>query len=207
MTISYPLSLPTVTGRRTITFRQVNAVALTQSPFTFKQQAIQHTGQRWEADVTLPPMSVGEAKVWIGWLSSLKGQFGTFTMGDPVGGTLSGVGGGTPLVNGADQTGDELVIDGAPASTTGWLSAGDYIQLGSGDTSRLHMVLVDVDTDAGGNATLDLWPSVRIAPIDNAAVTISNTVGLWRLNSNSMMWDINVASQYGMSFTAVEAYQ
>lgn len=205
MAISYPLTLPTATGIKAVTLRQVNQNSLTQSPFTFKQQTIAHTGQRWEADIMLPPMSEADARVWIAWLSSLKGFFGTFLMGDPTGSTPQGSAGGTPLVNGASQTGAELVIDGATPSQTGWLKAGDYVQLGSGSSTSLHMQLVDADSDGSGNVTLDLWPNVRVAPADNAALTVTGCVGQWRLNSNEMMWDVNQASIYGISFSAVEA--
>ena len=204
MAISYPLSLPTTVGIRAISLRQVNAVALSQSPFTYKQQAISHVGQRWEADISLVPMKATLAREWIAWLSSLKGYRGTFTMGDYSGATAQGEAGGTPIVAGASQTGSTLDIDGATTTQTGWLKAGDYIQLGTGATATLHMNLTDADTVAGAT-TLDLWPDIRTAPADNAAVTVANTVGLWRLNANQVSWDVNSASIYGLNFTAVEA--
>ena len=205
MAVSYPLTLPTITSPKSISFRQINAITLSQSPFTFQQQAISHTGQRWEADINLPPMNNARAKLWIAWLSSLKGYRGTFTMGDPVGAIAEGEAGGSPLVAGSDQTGNEINVDGASTSQTDWLKAGDYIQLGIGATATLHMSLNNVDTDIGGAAIIDLWPDIRTAPTDNAAVVVANTVGLWRLNSNQINWDVNQASIYGISFTAVQA--
>lgn len=205
MAITYPLTLPTSVTARNVTFRQVNAVALSQSPFTFQQQAVAHTGQRWECDFMLPPMARVTAADWIGFLSSLKGQLGTFLMGDPAGQAALGEAGGTPLVNGASQTGDELIIDGASTSQTDWLKRGDYIQLGTSGSTALHMVMKDVDTNSSGDAILDLWPSIRTAPADNAAVTVSATKGRWRLAANQMSWDINSASHHGLSFTAIEA--
>ena len=205
MAVTYPLTIPTITSPRSIAFRQVNAITLSQSPFTFQQQSIAHTGQRWEADINLPPMKNARARLWIAWLSSLKGYRGTFTMGDPVGAIAEGEAGGIPVVAGAGQTGSELGINGASTSQTDWLKAGDYIQLGSGSTATLHMSLNDVDTDSGGAATIDIWPDIRTAPTDNAAVVVANTAGLWRLNSNQINWDVNQSSIYGISFTAVQA--
>lgn len=205
MAISYPLALPTSPLAQSITIRQVNVTAISQSPFTFQQQTIAHTGQRWEADVQLPPMSRAQAANWIAFLSSLKGQIGTFIMGDPAGQTVLGEGGGTPLVNGAGQTGGELAIDGATLSQTDWLKAGDYVQLGTAGTTTLHLVLTGADTDGAGAVTLDLWPSVRTAPADGAALTVSATSGRWRLNTKQMSWDVSSAANYGISFTAIEA--
>jgi len=205
MPITYPLSLPSHTGLRSIELRATNAVAYSRSPFTFAGQSLAYPGQMWQADVTLPPMKRADAEVWVAWLVSLRGQLGTFTFGDPIGKTPRGAIGGTPLVNGADQTGQDLIIDGCSNSITGWLRAGDYIQLGSGSTARLHKVLADVNTNGSGQATLSLWPNIRTAPADNAAVTVTNTVGLWRLASNESSWSVNEASIYGISFSAVEA--
>lgn len=205
MAISYPLTLPTHTGIRAITIRARNLTALSSSPFTFKQQAISHAGQRWEAEVTLPPMKYEDAEVWIAWMMSLKGRVGTFTMGDPNRSTPRGSAGGTPLVNGADQSGTTLTIDGATASQTGWLKAGDYIQLGTGLHTMLHKVLTDADSDASGNVTLDVWPSMRCVPDDNDPVTVSGAKGLWRLTDDAHEWSVNEAAIYGLTFACVEA--
>jgi len=110
-----------------------------------------------------------------------------------------------PYVNGASQTGGSLVIDGASPDETGYLLAGDYIQLGTGSSSRLHKVLTNVDTDSSGNATLDIWPHIRVAPADNAAVTVSDAKGLFRLSSNDQGFSINESAIYGMTFGAMEA--
>jgi len=206
MAITYPLSLPVATKAiQSIEIRAVNAVAYARSPFTFAGQAFAYAGQMWTADVTLKPMKRADAEQWNAWLFSLRGQLGTFLMGDPMGATARGVATGTPLVNGASQTGGSLVIDGATISTTGWLKAGDYIQLGSGSSSRLHKVLADANSDGGGNVTLDIWPHIRVAPADNAAVTVSDAKGLFRLSSNDQGFSINESAIYGMTFGAMEA--
>lgn len=205
MAISYPLTLPSHTGIAQINFRAINTVGMSMSPFTYAQQVVAHSGQRWEADITLPSMKRADAEQWIAWLVSLRGQLGTFTLGDPTGATPRGSAGGTPVVNGAGQVGGTLAIDGCTASQTGWLKAGDYIQLGSGTTATLHKVLQDADSDGSGNVSLDIWPYIRSAPTDGSTVATSNTVGKFRLASNEQNWSINEASIYGMTFGAVEA--
>lgn len=205
MAISYPLTLPTHTGIAQIELRATNAVTYSRSPFSFAGQAFAYSGQMWQADVTLPPMLRADAEQWVAWLVSLRGQLGTFLLGDPLGATPRGVATGTPLIKGGSQTGGTILIDGATTSVTGWIKAGDYVQIGSGLTARLHKVLVDANSDASGNVTLELWPHVRTAPADNAAVTVSNAKGLFRLSSNEQAWSINEASIYGISFGAMEA--
>jgi hypothetical protein len=205
MAISYPLSMPTNTRIRSIELRAVNAVAYSRSPFTFAGQAFAYAGQMWQADVTLPPMKRADAEQWVAWLVSLRGSLGTFLLGDPLGCVARGVATGTPLIKGGSQTGGTINIDGATSGVTGWLKAGDYVQIGSGGTARLHKVLQDANSDGSGNVTLELWPHVRTAPADNAAVTVSSAKGLFRLASNEQAWSINEASIYGITFSAMEA--
>jgi len=205
MAITYPLTLPSHTGIRNITLRAVNTVGLTQSPFTYAQQAVAHSGQRWEVDVTLPAMNRADAEQWVAFLISLRGQLGTFTLGDPVGASPRGSAGGTPLVNGASQIGGTLNIDGCTASQTGWLKAGDYIQLGTAGSATLHKVLADVDSNGSGQVSVDIWPYIRTAPSDNASVTVTNTVGRFRLASNTQNWSIRDTALYGITFGGVEA--
>jgi len=207
MAIIYPLTFPTQTGIATVNLHAINAVAISSSPFTYKQQVVAHSGQRWEAEISLPPMKRADAEVWVAFLLSLKGQRGTFLMGDPNCATARGSASttaGTPVVNGADQTGDTLSIDGLPVSVSGYLLAGDYIQLGGGSSATLHKVLTDVDSNAIGQATIDIWPSIRTAPADNSAIVLSSAVGNFRLATNQSDWSINNASFYGITFPAVE---
>lgn len=205
MAISYPLTFPTITGVQAVTLRAVNQTALTMSPFTYKQQIYNHSGQRWEAEIQVPRMKYEKAEVWISFLLSLNGMSGTFLMGDPMRKTTRGVLGGTPVVNGASQVGSSLTIDGCSTSITGWIKAGDYIQLGAASTATLHKVLQDVNTDASGQASLDLWPSIRTAPADGATVITSNCVGRFRLNSGQQEWSVDNALIYGITFAAIEA--
>lgn len=207
MAISYPLTFPSHTGIRSVSLRAINAVVYERSPFTFAGQAQASAGQMWGADVTLPPMKYADAEQWMAWLISLRGQLGTFTMGDPMRCVARGSARGTDtvVVNGAGQTGQDLNITSNQLSKTGYLKAGDYIQLGSGSTATLHKVLVDASTNGSGNATLTLWPHVRTAPANAATVVVQNAVGRWRLAGNETEWSINEALIYGVSFSAMEA--
>tara|TARA_R110000824_G_scaffold44531_1_gene129478 strand:+ start:2835 stop:3467 length:633 start_codon:yes stop_codon:yes gene_type:complete len=208
MAILYPRALPTHTGIRNITLRAVNVTAVSESVFTLRQQIYKHTGERWEAEITLPAMARASAEQWVAWLLSMRGREGTFLLGDPVGKTPRGSAGGTPVVNGAGQTGDSISIDGCTASQTGWLKAGDYIQLGSGASASLHKVLQDVNSSGAGQATLDVWPSIRNAPADNATVVVSTPIGaqgVFRLSTSSTEWSINEIAHFGVVFPAVQA--
>ena len=208
MAETYPLTFPTQTGVAAVEFTATDVVSVSQSPFTFSQQVVRHAGARWSATISIPPVKRSDSEYWNSFLLRLRGQFGTFLLGDPNGATPRGSAAsaaGTPVVNGASQTGNELAIDGLPASAVGYLRAGDYIQLGSAASARLYKVLEDVDSNASGQATLNLWPDLRSSPADGATVVVSNAKGVFRLSNNEAVWTINNAGFYSISFAAVEA--
>ena len=203
---TYPATFPSTVPVST-NFRINRIVGVTESIYTATQQVYQYTGEFWEVDLSMPPMRTATARAFVAFLVSLRGQYGSFYLGDfdartPLGTASSSA--GTPLVNGADQTGNTLVCDGAPNSQTGYLKAGDYIQLGSGSTQRLHMVTADSNSDSSGNFTLSIEPALRESPANDLAITVSNTTGVFRLSSNVTGWDTNAASTYGISFSARE---
>lgn len=203
---TYPISMPTTPQPNKSTFGGENAVAITESPFTFEQQAFLHPGQRWKADISLPPMDRLQAEPWNSFFGLLNGRFGTFLMGDPDAIALGpmGIATGSPKVSGAAQTGQTLITTGWTANKNGILLAGDYIQLGSGATARLYKNLAKVNSGAGGSATLIIWPALRSSPANNAAIVVNNPMTQFRLDAD-IKWDSNEVSTYGVKFSATEA--
>jgi len=204
MSLSYPLTHPTTPGFSSITWRPRSVVGVASSPFTGQRQTYAWPGQWWEVDITLPPMKTATAEPWVAFLIGLNGQEGTFNLGDSVRTTPRGVGTGTPLVNGGSQTGYDLVTDGWTISQTGIMKAGDWVQLGTGSTARLHKVMADANSNGSGQATLTLWPALRSSPADNAALTVNAAKGLFALAGNSDGWSVDVVKLYGLSFSARE---
>jgi hypothetical protein len=139
-TPSYPLTLPTATGITTQNFSLLRVVAVTESPFTKQEQVYEHEGSQWKATVTLPPMLKTNASIWLAFLMSLRGQRGTFKLGDQDRKTIQGTATSTILVNGADQVGNSINLDGFTPSRANVFKAGDYIQI----NSYLYMISADV---------------------------------------------------------------
>lgn len=198
MAISYPRPLLTHTGFESIELRAMNAVAISQSPFTFSTQVQAYQGQMWQADISLPPMPREDAEKWVAWLVSLRGQYGTFLLGDPLGASPRGTA-TAAVINGS--SGDNTVL--ATVSNGDTLLAGDYIQLGSGSSATLHKVLVDY-TGTGSPADLEIWPALR-SDKTTASAALTNPQGVFRLNTNEQAWSINNTSFYGITFGAMEA--
>lgn len=193
MAISYPLALPTSIGIAEITLSANNAVAISQSPFTFQQQIIRHPGQRWTASVSIPPVRRDLAEPWLAFLLAMNGPVGTFLLGDPNAKAPQGTATSATITGTAGSASPEITM-------TGTLLAGDYLQIGSGATATLHKVL----QDKSGTGTIEIWPALR-SDVTNAVVTLTNTVGRFRLSGTQQSFNINNASIYGINFDAVEA--
>lgn len=205
MAITYPLSLPAnVGGPAQIMISAENVVSQSSSPFTFSEQTYVHAGKRWLASVTLPPMKRERAEPWIAFLMSLKGRQGYFLLNDPNAINPQGSVSGTVLVSGGSQTGSTLVVDGVAPNLSNAFKAGDYIQLGSGASARLHKVLADASANSSGIVNLEIWPDLRESPSDNAVVTYVSACGLFRLTGNVTSWNINQISSYGITFDCAE---
>lgn len=86
----------------------------------------------------------------------------------------AGAGGGSPVVNGAGQTGAALNVRGGPTGVAQWLRAGDLVTLAGG--SVVYDVTADATTDGSGLTTLSLNPPIFTALPDGAVLTIDPTV-------------------------------
>ena len=195
MSLTYPLDLPTSIGMSHIEIRAVNSIALSQSPFSFKQQVISHGGQRWEATVTLPPVRRDLIGPWKALLIGLKGQQGTFLLGDPDFETPTG---GATSIEVTGTIGEDDVTFNLAG---GNLNPGDYFQVGADSSTRLYQVLTTVT--AGGQTSGTVWPNLR-ATYAQETGSVSSPKGVFRLASNVNSWSINNASAYGMTFEAIE---
>ena len=202
MAITYPITLPAAPNYSNFTLRAVHATATTQSPFTFKQQVYRHTGARWEASVSLPPMKRDQAGAWKAALTSLRGQQETFYLGNPNYSTPRGTLRSTDADIQCAATGtanqETLTLDFNVATKT--LLAGDYIQIGSGADAQLYMILEDIT----GDGSVEVFPRLRASYV-NATVITNSAVGVFRLQSNIVEYGWDNLETYGLQFDAVEA--
>lgn len=199
------LELPSSACAGTMVMTLQNVVAVTESPYTMGEQSFRWPGQRWLLSFTIPPITKRAiAADWIAFGLGLKGRYGYFLAGDPLGKNPRGVASGAPVVDGLNQTGDSLATTGWTPNTQGILLKGDYFQLGTGSSSRLHFVKEDINSDASGNAVLYFEPELRISPNDGAPLTVINPRGVFRLQTNDFSWSVSPGPIYRLSFEASE---
>lgn len=204
MAFTYPLDMPSTPGLRMSRFG-VQWANIAHVGLSGAEQHVRRGGDKFIFEWELPTMRRALAASWQAFGMKLQGTHGTFYGYDPDaksprGAALSSY---APLVNGASQTGTALVTDAWANSIANVLLPGDYISVGS----RLKMVVDAASSDGTGNATLNISPPIVTgqSPADNAAITVFNPKGIFRLTSDAFIWDADYISRYGMTFQAVEA--
>lgn len=172
-----------------------------RSPFSGATQTAGRTGALWTASITFNNLDGANRAIVTSFLAALEGSRHRFTMQNyaaPQRGILTG----TPLVNGANQTGNTLVTDGWTNSQTGIIKAGDFFTV----NGELKMCTADANSGATtGPATITFTPPLRTAPADNAAITVSSPTGTFLLDANSVSWDDSPGILTSVSFSCVEA--
>jgi hypothetical protein len=201
------VTIPAYPGLAQVSFTHKDSVSSVGSPFVPSQNQTQAWAgaDGWGLDFTLPKMNRWVAAPWKGFLAELRGILNVFQIGDPFGATPLGAADGAPVCattgtnNLTMATG--LVTGGWTPNVFGQLFPGDYIQLGY----HLHEVCEPVNSDAEGNATIQIWPSLRESPANDTALVLTNTVGLFRLALNTRAWHSDFTQLTQMSFKCTEA--
>lgn len=163
-----------------------------ESPLNRATQRLELAGQRWRATYTLPKMTKAQAAEWIAFFLKCKGRAEAFTAYDPDWKVNLGAWSGTPLVKGAGQTGNSLIIDGCTANVVNWGRAGDYFSV----NSELKRLTTNANSNGSGEVTLSFESVLRASPTDNAPITFnpatcnmiltSDNLGEWNSNQNKI---------------------
>lgn len=195
-------TIPTTVGFSSVEFGLENNNQVFESPLSNSIQVSELTGARWYATFNLPPMKKDNALEYIGFLQRLQGRVHSFFGYDANHRSPSGtISGSTLLVNGANQTGTSLILDGG-ANSTLVLKAGDFFSV----NNELKMITANATTDGSGNVTVNFVPSLRSSPGDDAVITTTNPVCTMKLTGDSTTYSINTSSIYGISFSGVEVF-
>lgn len=195
MSLTFPLTPPTTPGFRSIQWLDQGNVGVAMSPFTAQQQVTEWPHQLWTPQVTLPPMRDAVAGPWIAFFLSLNGQAGTFFLGDSVRKTqLGSMSGSVTVAAGAVANSTTL-----PFSGTGTPVVGDWWQVFTGSSARLHRI---VKVNAG---SVDVFPKLRSAYASGTAITYNNAKGVFRLAARVPAMFNETLFATGITFQAMEA--
>jgi len=178
-----------------------------ESPLVKNEQTLETPGAKWKANMVFDFLTDDEKRVLAAFFISLNGAAGRFYLFDHSMRTPRGVATGTPLVNGASQTGKSLITDGWTFSITNILRAGDYISYTAGTLKQLHMVTADVNSDGAGNATLAIDPPIRTSPADGAAIVTVDAPCVMHLDDDvQLVWNVRPPTQLSFNINCSEIF-
>ena len=216
MAVTYPVTfgpLATNFGRQILssTFGIQRSNAISQSPWTGATQIAQFDLALWEAEIKTVLLNETDVLAWQSFLVSMQGTYGTFLMGDPDRPAPKGKVGPSATAKvitaaAARSSTVRIQISNSISTTDPSFLAGDYIQLGSGSTSRLYQLTQDITSTGGSfNADAHIQPPLRSAAALNDPVSIRKCVGLFRLSDDAVKWPSSNTKMTQISFSAVEA--
>jgi len=152
------------------------AVSSNQSTFVSRsisgrRQSRQIGGQYWRMRASFPPMTRAQFAPIYAFVIAQRGRYESFSIVPAVISTGQGSPAGTPLVNGADQTGRSLVTNGW-SNSIAIFKAADYLKIAGND--KVYMVTADVSSNGSGEASIAIEPALVASPANDAAITHSS---------------------------------
>lgn len=165
----------------TVTPNQIAAAlvantGLFPSALNSSAQTIDRQGYRWKFTLSYENLSAANRAAMLALIAQLRGQSNRVRL--PVfDNPKRGVYGGTPLVDGASQTGNTLNLKGATATVTNWIRAGDYFSVIVNGEPELKMSTADANSNGSGQIVgLTFEPKLRASPADSAVIYVDDGV-------------------------------
>lgn len=197
-------SLPTSPEFRTIDFDSVHSVTMSNanSGRSFRRLIGGHNFSfKLKYNNSL---SREQVETIFGFLQKQKNGFDTFTVNLPDKNTPRGVATGTPLVNGASQTGSSLITDGWTVSVTGIMKRGDILKLNG--HSKVYMVTDDANSNASGQATINISPALIVSPADNESVIVNSVPFTVTVDGEVTGYQAVPGGLYSITVPLIEVY-
>ena len=130
-------------------------------------------GHIWNLSVYWPELTRDERAELMNFFNKQRGIFDSFQVGFPDDKTARGVATGTPLVNGAHAAGlTAIVTDGWTVSQTGILKEDDLKTFAG--QNKLYRCSADANSDASGNATINIEPPLYKALTNNEVIDVTD---------------------------------
>ena len=197
-TLTWPLLSRAVPG--SLDWSLASNTVSFESPLSGSVQTVEFPGARWKASFMMANLTQDDAALLQATLVRLRGRAGRISLHNferpQPRGTVSGM----PLVMGAAQTGNTLIIDGCTVGST--LLAGDYI----GVNGELKMVVSDATANGSGQMTLTIEPPLRASPADNGAITTSQPTATFMLVNDESKWSTAPGLFTSFPIDLVEAF-
>jgi hypothetical protein len=167
---------------RNVEWQILSATVDTGSPLSGIPQTNEFAAPKWGLVVDYKFVLEADANLMKAFLARMRGRAGRVNVWNLERPRIQGTASGSPLVQGAANTGTSLAIDGLAAGAT--FVAGDMI----GIPGQLLMVVAAATANGSGEVTLTIEQPLRATPADNAAVTLIQPTCKMLLTEDLARW-------------------
>lgn len=174
----------------------------------FGAQALEIGAPLWLADFSVIPVYEAGAGLWKTTLLKLQGQVNQFEMWDlrrPV--PLGTMRGSMTLGSAAASGATALVISGGVGQAGKTLLEGDMLQLGSGETQQVVMVMDPATADGSGDIAVTIQPPLRNAFSLGETVVWERPKALFRRLESESSWEYAPLVTRGFALSFIEDWR
>lgn len=163
-------------------------------------QKIDRLGSRFRVDLTYPPMTEIDGRIFVSRLIRAKRE--GLRIEYPLLSVDQGLP-GSPLIDGAGQTGFALVAKGFTPNYVG--KEGFWFSIESDGQHYLHNVTANFAADDAGEATIDLFPALRIPFADEDVLHFAKPMIEGLVDGDEIGWTLSLAHHIEFSVAIEES--
>jgi len=162
------------------------------SPMIASQQTIDRGGLHWIATYTYTELRNDDRGEMLGTIAAMRGRANRMRV-SVYDNEKRGAYGGTPLVDGASQTGSSIDLKGCSNNISNWIRRGDYFSVAINGEHELKMCTADASSNGTGLITVSFEPRLRFSPANSAVVFVEDGVlskpqGVFLLANGEQNW-------------------
>ena len=192
------VELPDSPGPRSVSWQSLDFGGRLQGPLGGAAQRVNRLGNRWRVEVEMPVLTARQAREWSAALMQALRLGVVWKIIQPDTPTGSP---GSPLVDGASQSGTSLVIDGLTPSYA--YRVGQFISIIISGQRYVYQLSESGKAATDGSATLSVEPPLRVPPNDGDTVEIAQPYLQGLIEAPSWMLDVDRLGK-GFSFAIEE---
>lgn len=167
MSSTFLITFPTIRGPVQASWKLIRYRGGFQSPLNGYYQGAAYGGDAWAANLSFKLPYKSDGRLLSSFLLEAGEEGARFYLPNPIY-ARQGSAAGTPVVDGAGQTGKVLNIRGLTLSAAGIYLIGDMLQLATGQL--VQTTKADVNADGAGKAAVNIQPALRSSPADGSAI-------------------------------------
>lgn len=193
-----PVELPSTPAPNSVNATLIDYGGIMRPASGAAAQRVDRAGSRFRVEVGFPPMPADTGRVFLARL--VKAKRDGIKLAYPLLGVSQGSP-GSPVVNGAGQSGTTLNVRGL---TNGYaVKEGYWLSISNGTRSYLHVVTAAA-TASGGSMSISIAPALRFPFADGAAVNLSSPVIDGFVVGEEWSWALDINHHLGLSVSIEE---